>query len=385
MVNQLFDFVFCCLSEDQKEQISRNIPADIYHAQMNLVQEKHGYRCTKCGKVYPFLRLDYENTLTDPKAYAKPSGRVLKGKKAADVFCGSFYYAKNKKTMQKYQLDPSGAFVQTDAIPVMDDVYLTIISRDGRFLATETFGGTISIIDVQTRQTVAKKTGRKIRDAFIFDEQNRLLYFFDAAVRCWDFSEQEEKVLWQVPDAWKLGEDPPKRIPVVCRNVTYNASEQACIFTFGAGSRIYAVFFQNSEVRKTVPLPCAPVHCELIYSEGANQYTLCEKGCVKVYDPDFSLVEKLPAPVFRIIHDGGGVFPITRHETSQPGRTFLSPDGKWLLLDYFNYLILMGREDRKIRFCLYSYAGKVTRQMGFVDCEHIWYTWGDTTYIQQIL
>ncbi len=32
----------------------------------------------------------------------------------------------------------------------------------------------------------------------------------------------------------------------------------------------------------------------------------------------------------------------------------------------------------------FSYTGKTAQHMGFVDNKHFWYTWGDTTYFQEI-
>ena len=54
MTKELFDFVFCCLSQEQQRQIEialkNNTPTPVYHAQENLVKEKAEYRCKKCGK-----------------------------------------------------------------------------------------------------------------------------------------------------------------------------------------------------------------------------------------------------------------------------------------------------------------------------------------------
>ncbi len=387
MKNELFDFVFCCVTEEQEKLVidgqCKNMPVPIYRAQENLVKEKHGYRCSKCGREYPFLQLEYENARIDPRSFAKSTGFLQKGKKAADIFCGSFYYAKNKKTLQKYERNPDGIFQQTDAIPVMNDTYHGILSRDGRYIATETFGGTICVIDVDAKQSIAKKSGRSINGSFIFTDENQLLYFYRDSVRCWDFTNDEERTLWLAPDSCKQ-ENLKNQIHIVCRNVFYNTAEGACVFALDTGNATYAVFFRNLAFLEEVQLPKSPTGCKLVFSEGTNWYTLSEEGSVRIYDANFCVVDEFTAPVFHIIHDGGGAFPITRHKNTQPDRTFISPDGKWLLLDYFNYVILMRNEDRKIQFCLFSYVGKVAQHMGFVDCERFWYTWGDTTYIQQI-
>ena len=83
--NQIFDFLFCCLSPEQQAQIdvalANNLPAPIYEAQTSLIKEKQGYRCNKCGKIYPFLQLDHEGILYDPAHFSKNTKIIRKGKK----------------------------------------------------------------------------------------------------------------------------------------------------------------------------------------------------------------------------------------------------------------------------------------------------------------
>ncbi len=193
---------------------------------------------------------------------------------------------------------------QTDVIPIMGEVYHTIMSLDEKFMATETFNGTLGIVDVSTKQMIAKKQKCKINGSFIFSGENKLLYFFEDAIRYWDFIENKDEVIWKVPEEWKLSGDDKKTIYVVCNNVLYN---------------------------------------------------------------------------------GGGYFPITMLDFNYPHRVFLSPDEKWILLDYFDEVILMKHENYEIKYCLFSYTGKTALHMGFVDSSHFWYTWGDTTYIQEIV
>lgn len=68
--------------------------------------------------------------------------------------------------------------------------------------------------------------------------------------------------------------------------------------------------------------------------------------------------------------NGGAYFPITIHENDYPHRIFLSPDGKWILLDYFMSVILMKRENYEIKYCLFSYKGRTAQDMGGVDSKH---------------
>ena len=106
MMRQLFDFVFCCLSEEQRKLVDASIENNdskaVYDAQKNLLREKHGYRCSVCGKFYPYIELDYQNARTDPRKYAKAADTPRKGKKVAIVFNGQYYYAKNKKNSDAY-------------------------------------------------------------------------------------------------------------------------------------------------------------------------------------------------------------------------------------------------------------------------------------------
>lgn len=385
MTKELFDFVFCCLSQEQQNQIEiaikNNMPAPIYHAQENLVKEKSGYRCKKCGKLYSFLQLDYKHTLMNPQKYSKPAGNLYKGKKAAVVFCDRYYYAQNKKTLLKFEVDTEHNVRQTDTIPIMGDVYHTIVSQDEKYIATETFQGTIEVIDTYTKLPVAKKQKTPINGAFIFTYDHKLLYFFEDAIRCWDFINNEDMIVRSIPEQQKLHFGYPK---IVCDNILYDSRTQTHLFQFNGRGDTYVVVQKDMGVERELQLPAAPTLSKLVYSEEQNQYTLTEKSHVVIYDSDFDVVERFASPRMICIHDGGGMFPVTRHVSEHPNRTFLSPDGKWLLLDYFNSIILMRREDKEICFCLYSYTGKAAQNMGFTDCSRFWYTWGDTTYIQQI-
>ena len=103
-----------------------------------------------------------------------------------------------------------------------------------------------------------------------------------------------------------------------------------------------------------------------------------------IYDGNFNITETFAYPQLRRISDGGGIFPITQQTSGYPHRIFLSPDGRWILLDYFTSVLLMKHEGYEIKFSLFSYTGKTAQYMGFVDNQHFWYTWGDTTYIQEI-
>ena len=384
-INDILDFVFCCLPPDQQEQIEvaikNNEPAAIFRAQENLVKERYAYRCQKCGKLYPFLQLEHKGALLDPKLYAKPAGTLYKGKKAAVLFCNSHYYATNKKTLLKFEMDSNFAIQQSDSIPIMGGVYHTKMSPDKRYIATETFGGTIQIIDAHTKLPIAKKQRTDVNGAFIFTDDHKLLYFFEEAIHCWDFQNQANVIVWSISEQRKKA----LRYPTItCSDILYNSKEQTYIFDLKGVDSCYIVTIKDMALQQEWLLPAASARSHLVYSAEQNQYTLSEKDQVVIFDSDFNVVEKFTPPHIITHTDGGGTFPIVRHKYQHPQRTFLSPDGRWLLLDYFQYVILMRREDLDIKFCLFSYKGGATRYMGFMDNNHIWYAWGDTTYIQKI-
>lgn len=388
MMRKLFDFMFCCLSQEQQEMVYTAVenhnPRAVYDAQQNWLREKHGYRCSICGKFYPYIELDYQDTRIDPRKYAKVKGTLRKGKRAAVVFNEQYYYAQNKKTLLKFKADSDGTFQEIDTIPIMREVYHTIVSGDEKYIATETFGGTIAVIDANTKQYVAKRRQTKINGQFIFTQDNRILFFYKDNITLWDFCEDIEQVVWSVPPEWKRCDDPQRQIHIVCSNIIYNRKEQTYLFVFDAREKTYVVALKDMQLTQVVELPGKPANSKLVFEENLNQYTLPTNNDVLLYDSDFCVVETIVPPHIVKNHDGGGMFPVTRHVTKNPNRVFLSPDGKWLLLDYFTSVILMRHEGLDIEYCLYSYTGKVAQHLGFVDNNHFWYTWGDTTYIQEI-
>lgn len=132
-----------------------------------------------------------------------------------------------------------------------------------------------------------------------------------------------------------------------------------------------------------VQLPRTPAFVDLVFAEAVNQYTFCDGNDVLLYDVDFLAAERFSPPQIIELRSGG-TFPITRHKSCPyPHRTLISPNKKWLLLDYLTAIVLMECKGRKVRFCLTSQGGQLGR-MGFLDSRHFWYTKGDTTYIQPI-
>ena len=388
MMRKLFDFVFCCLPQEQQEMVytaaENHNPRAVYDAQQNLLREKHGYRCSICGKFYPYIELDYQNMRSDPRKYSKIAGNLRKGKKAALVFGKQYYYAKNKKTLIKFEADSDGIFRETDRIPVMADVYICIVSDDEKYIATETLKGTIEIIDICSKQPIARKQNTPIRGKILFTPDNQLLYFYKDSIRLWDFQKNTDLAVWMVPEEWKQCDDPQRPIHIVCMSTFYNDREKAYFFVLDAREATYVVSMRNMELGRVVKLPGVPAGNKLVFEETLNQYTFATKDHVIVYDSDFRELEKFVPPCIVKNHDGGGIFPVARHSIRVPSRVYLSPDGEWLLLYYLGTVVMMRHEDLTIQFCIYSDTGKTATQMGFVDSSHFWYTWGDTTYIQEI-
>lgn len=62
----------------------------------------------------------------------------------------------------------------------------------------------------------------------------------------------------------------------------------------------------------------------------------------------------------------------------------VSPDGKCVLYDFFQEILLMERETGALRYCVYSNNGGISRLIGFVNSEYIWYNWGDSAYTMEI-
>lgn len=379
-------YLFCCRSAGELEAVRQEVEqeryGEVYRLQSNLEREKRGYRCKDCGKFYPFLSICHQGKVLDPKDLSKPIGRRLKFKKASDVFCGDHYYATNKKTLLRFDIGADGNAHQTEEIPMMGGVYQVDVSPDERYIATETFGGTIAVIDSQTKETVAKKRSCKLNGSFRFDGGNRLLYYMDRSIRCWDFLEEREHVLWQVPEGWAYREGVEYFYAVTCSTVLRPDRERLVFQIHGAVNR--AVVLKNLEVQGVYPLADSWVLSRLAHAPGLDQYTLADLERVYVYDSEFRLTDIFEYPVLRIHQDGGGAFPVTYFEKNSMHHAYLSPDGKWVLLDCFNNILLMERQSGKVRYCVYSETGGVSCFMGFLDETHIWYNWGNSTYIMEL-
>ncbi|MBR6668364.1 MAG: hypothetical protein IKL25_08405 [Clostridia bacterium] len=378
-------FLYCCLSQEQKAQLEKDLDngknQTAYLLQRNLVREKEGFRCSICGKFYPSEQIWYRDEIIEPKSAAKIALKPEKFKKAAVAFFGDHYYALNGKKLLRFGIDADRVAIQTDEIPIMGGVYHTILSMDEKYVATETFRHTVAIIDASTKQTVARKRQCDMNGAFAFTLHNQLLYFFQDAIRCWDFLESREEMIWQVPAEWRDSSHP---VHVVCSSVVYNGKDNSHWFQCKAGQADYAVVIKDQTVEKVVRLPNVPTLHDLVYTQEQDLYTLTTEDSILLLDGNGQIRETCVCPQIQSTSDGGGMFCIVQFPPKGPHRAFLSPDGAWMLLDFFTSIMLMRREDGVICHCIYSHTGRSTSQMGFVDNQHFWYVWGDTTYIQEI-
>lgn len=387
MNNEWFDYVFCCLSDEQQKAPTTSDSIDIQfirQAQEHLTKGKNGYRCSKCGKFHPNVQLLYHDTLSDLRQYVRLPDKAFKCKKAADVFCGQHYYAKNANALLKFEVDADHNARQTDSLPIRHDVCHIIASPDEKYIATETFSGTIDVFDTQTKLLAARRQRTPINGAFHFTQDHRLLYFFKDAIRCWDFIRNQDTIIFQIPELWKRGTTPRDTFTFVCTDIIHNRREDTYQFVCTTRKKTYVVAIRDGKYAQVAQLPRMSAFGHFVLAEEVNLYTFCDGNDVLIYDPDFRVVEQFAPPQIIELH-GGDQFPITRHRSAPyPHRTIISTDGKWLLLDYFIASILLERENQEIKFCLSSHNGGQLGHMGFLDNRHFWYTKGDTTYIQPI-
>jgi len=372
-------FLFCCLSQEQQALLREELDEGRYRAaylnQQNLVKEKTGYRCSTCGRFYPMVQILYRGEAMAPERFAKLPARPVKHRKAALAFLGDHYYAVSKKTLLKFCMGEDGTAVQTDEIPVMGGVYHAALSEDEQYLATLTLGGTLAVIDAAAKQTIARKRG--MTRAYVFAQEHRLLYYHADAIRCWDFAADTEEIIWQVPAAWK------EVSPVLCHEVTYSRADRTCRFHLTSAEADWAVVVSERAEVRVIGLPHMPAGHQLAYMHEQRALTLSAGDRILVLDENGQVREKHDCP--KLLKTGdGGAFPVTRFMPQGPRRVFLSPDGKWFLLDYASAIILMDRADGTIRYCKASCTGQISTHMGFADARRFWYVWGDTTWVQAL-
>lgn len=385
MLTEWHDYLFCCLTEKEKKTLAASESVDtewIRQAQAYLIREKHGYRCSRCGTFHPDVQLLHEGQAEDIRQYAKLPAKAFKCKKAADFFCGSHYYSKHGDALLKFELDATYSARQTDSIPIRRDTYAFIASPDEKYIATETFTGTIDVIDTHTKLLVARRQRTPINAHFIFTPDHKLLYYFKDAIRCWDFINQQDVVVFQLPELWQRSMKSGETFTVVCCSIIYQHSEDAYLFVCATRMKTYVVTIRDMKFEQVVQLPRTPALGQLVFSEETNQFTFSDGHEVIIYDAGFHITERFVPPQIMELQGGtNGPIYCFKHPLAHNSAS-ISPDGKWLLLDYGRALLLMRREDRKIVFFLPVSSGAPSVHAGFIDNAHFWYINRDTIYIQ---
>ena len=373
-------YLLTCCRTTEEVMAAKNGYREARRIQSNLVKEKTGWRCSTCGKFHPALEIEHDGKSYDPKTISKPLGRLLKFKKWTRLFRGSCYYAFNKKTLLKFNIDESGNGTLADEIPIMGGVCYVAVPPDDLLIATETFSGTAAVIDAATKETIVKKRGFCAKWSFRFLGTDMIIYFkHNDGIWCWEFRCGREYPLWRPNDTWREGEE----LPLVCKNVLQLGPERM-VFQLGISNHCYAVELHGLNPVREVRLADTYALADLTYMANPERYTMPVDGKILVYDGEFRLVEEFVYPFVSSALDGGGIFDITVFAGRHPHWAALSPDGKWVLFNFHSELLLMERKTGALRYCVYSYKGTTSTGSGFLDDRHIWYSWADSTYIMEI-
>ena len=371
----------CCRTDAELEQMRLDEASGDHRArhriQSNLTREKTGWRCSTCGKFHPMVEVHYNGVELDRKSLSKPLGRRLKYKKWTRLFRGDHYYAIQKKSLLRFDIDSSGTGVLTDEVPIMGDVEYFTVSGDDELIATETFGKTAAVIDAVTKETIAKRRKLQGGNNFRFFDRDHLIYFkHNTGIFLWNFRENLETCLWTPPESWR---DPQNRLVVCCFNVL-EPEKGTLVYQLTAGCRNFVLILDALTPREPIRLPDTPALCELTYCAG--RYILPTEDGALVYDESFRLIRVLPCPEI-ITRNDGGIFPIEIFSGQAPYHVHLSPNGRWALFDYHSELVLLDLEADKVRYFLWNHW-TTSNGAGFLDDHRLWYTWADSTYIMEL-
>lgn len=375
------ELLTCCRTDAELEQMRMDVESGDRRArhriQSNLIQEKTGWRCATCGKFHPMVEVHYNGVDLDRKPLSKPLGRRLKYKKWTRLFRGDHYYATQKKSLLRFDIDSSGTGVLTDEIPIMGDVEYFTVSGDGRLVATETFGKTAAVIDAVTKETIAKRRKLEGGNNFRFFDRDHLIYFKrDTGIFLWNFRECRETCLWTPPENWR---EPNKR-PVVCCFNVLEPEKGTLVYQLTAGIWCFALILDGLIPREPIRLPDKLALTNMTYC--AERYVLPLLDRAIVYDKNFRPIRELSYPEVTTRNDGG-IFPIETSTGDTPHHVHLSPNGRWALFDYHSELVLLDLEADKVRYFLWNHW-TTSNGAGFLDDHRLWYTWADSTYIMEL-
>ena len=375
------DLLTCCRTDEELEQMRLDEASGDhrarYRVQSNLTQEKTGWRCTTCGKFHPMVEIHYNGVELDRKALSKPLGRRQKYKKWTRLFRGDHYYATQKKSLLRFDIDSSGTGVLTDEIPIMGDVEYFTVSGDDGLIATETFGKTAAVIDAVTKETIAKRRKLEGGNNFRFFDRDHLIYFKrDTGIFLWNFRECRETCLWTPPENWR---EPNKR-PVVCCFNVLEPEKGTLVYQLTAGIWCFALILDGLIPREPIRLPDKLALTNMTYC--AERYVLPLLDRAIVYDKNFRPIRELSYPEVTTRNDGG-IFPIETSTGDTPHHVHLSPNGRWALFDYHSELVLLDLEADNVRYFLWNHW-TTSNGAGFLDAHRLRYTWADSTYIMEL-
>ena len=375
------ELLTCCRTDAELEQMRKDVESGDrrarYRIQSNLTQEKTGWRCATCGKFHPMVEVHYNGVDLDRKPLSKPLGRRLKYKKWTRLFRGDHYYATQKKSLLRFDIDSSGTGVLTDEIPIMGDVEYFTVSGDDGLIATETFGKTAAVIDAITKETIAKRRKLEGGNNFRFFDRDHLIYFKrDTGIFLWNFRECRETCLWTPPENWR---EPNKR-PVVCCFNVLEPEKGTLVYQLTAGIWCFALILDGLIPREPIRLPDKLALTNMTYC--AERYVLPLLDRAIVYDKNFRPIRELSYPEVTTRNDGG-IFPIETSTGDTPHHVHLSPNGRWALFDYHSELVLLDLEADNVRYFLWNHW-TTSNGAGFLDDHRLWYTWADSTYIMEL-
>ena len=375
------ELLTCCRTDAELEQMRKDVESGDrrarYRIQSNLTQEKTGWRCATCGKFHPMVEVHYNGVDLDRKPLSKPLGRRLKYKKWTRLFRGDHYYATQKKSLLRFDIDSSGTCVLTDEIPIMGDVEYFTVSGDDGLIATETFGKTAAVIDAVTKETIAKRRKLEGGNNFRFFDRDHLIYFKrDTGIFLWNFRECRETCLWTPPENWR---EPNKR-PVVCCFNVLEPEKGTLVYQLTAGIWCFALILDGLIPREPIRLPDKLALTNMTYC--AERYVLPLLDRAIVYDKNFRPIRELSYPEVTTRNDGG-IFPIETSTGDTPHHVHLSPNGRWALFDYHSELVLLDLEADNVRYFLWNHW-TTSNGAGFLDDHRLWYTWADSTYIMEL-
>lgn len=381
------EFLFCCLSTDEKIQLERELNEEnyryVYELQKNFTVEKNGIRCRKCGKWYPYRKLNFHNKILEAEQYKKFPGITNKYQKAALYFKKTHYYARNKNLLQKYSIQ-NGISVKEYEFNIMGETLYYAFSTDEQFVATATLKGTIAVQDLVHGDTIAKKRMKNTIHAFVFAPDGRtLVYFADGFLWEWDFKTNKTQNL---VDCRNMFGDIEDKQHIVCKSLCLDSKKESYIMELCMNEKTILAksSLDNIEIlSERVPYGSVTSHVIHNYENGC--YTIPCDGYGLLCDEKLKETERIDIPTIRKCLAPTGWAPISCFEITIPNRIFVSSDKKWALLDYFTDVILMRLSDQKIMFYLFDNNGSPAVQMGFIDEETFWYSWRATTYVHRIV